>query len=63
MAKKHKHPININIPMDLNLEVEKILLKNKIDNPGGSNNKKDLIVDLLIQGVRAWRKKIKFFNR
>ena len=63
MGKKDKHPININIPQSLNIEIEKILLKNKIDNPGASNNKKDLIVDLLIKGVRSWRKKIKLFNR
>ena len=63
--KKIKHSINLKIPQALNLEIDKILINKRIEEPEKTHRKQDLILDLLIEGARVCRQKkpIRFFQR
>ena len=63
--KKIKHSINLKIPQSLNLEIDKILINKRIEEPEKTHRKQDLILDLLIEGARICRQKkqVKFFRR
>ena len=62
---KTKHYINLKIPQELNLEIDKILINKRIEEPQKTHRKQDLILDLLIEGARICRQKkpVKFFRR
>ena len=63
--KKIKHSINLKIPQELNLEIDKILINKRVEEPHKTHRKQDLLVDLLIEGARIFRQKkpVKFFRR
>ena len=63
--KKVKHSINLKIPQELNLEIDKILINKRVEEPEKTHRKQDLILDLLIEGARICRQKkpVKFFRR
>ena len=63
--RKIKHSINLKIPQELNLEIDKILINKRIEEPQKTHRKQDLILDLLIEGERICRQKkpVKFFRR
>ena len=63
--KKIKHSINLKIPQSLNLEIDKILINKRIEEPEKTHRKQDLILDILIEGARICRQKkqVKFFRR
>ena len=63
--RKTKHSINLKIPQELNLEIDKILINKRIEEPQKTHRKQDLILDLLIEGARICRQKkqVKFFRR
>ena len=62
---KNKHSINLKIPQTLNLEIDKILINKRIEEPNKIHRKQDLILDLLIEGARICRQKkpVRFFQR
>ena len=55
--RKIKHSINLKIPQELNLEIDKILINKRIEEPQKTHRKQDLILDLLIEGARICRQK------
>ena len=63
--RKIKHSINLKIPQELNLEIDKILINKRIEEPQKTHRKQDLILDLLIEGARVCRQKkpVRFFQR
>ena len=63
--RKTKHSINLKIPQELNLEIDKILINKRIEEPNKNHRKQDLLVDLLIEGARVCRQKkpVRFFQR
>ena len=63
--KKVKHSINLKIPQELNLEIDKILINKRVEEPEKTHRKQDLILDLLIEGARICRQKkpVRFFQR
>ena len=63
--KKINHSINLKIPQTLNLEIDKILINKRIEEPEKNHRKQDLILDLLIEGARICRQKkpVRFFQR
>ena len=63
--KKIKHSINLKIPQELNLEIDKILINKRVEEPHKAHRKQDLLVDLLIEGTKVCRQKkpIRFFQR
>ena len=63
--RKIKHSINLKIPQELNLEIDKILINKRIEEPQKTHRKQDLILDLLIEAARICRQKkpVKFFRR
>ena len=63
--KKINHSINLKIPQALNLEIDKILINKRIEEPEKTHRKQDLILDILIEGARICRQKksVKFFRR
>ena len=62
--KKIKHSINLKIPQELNLEIDKILINKRVEEPHKTHRKQDLLVDLLIEGARICRQKkpVNFFR-
>ena len=63
--KKINHSINLKIPQELNLEIDKILINKRLEEPNKIHRKQDLLVDLLIEGARVCRQKkpVRFFQR
>ena len=63
--RKINHSINLKIPQELNLEIDKILINKRIEEPNKAHRKQDLILDLLIEGASVCRQKkpLKFFRR
>ena len=55
--RKIRHSINLKIPQELNLEIDKILINKRVEEPNKTHRKQDLLADLLIEGARVCRQK------
>jgi len=65
MNKKKKQRVNIDIPIHIWNEFEKIWFNEKLANSNSTERtlKSKLLVDIIEKGIKSWKKRIKFLNR